>query len=301
MQKAERVVSPRSHPLGKSGTGQTGGGKYGTPGGGTRAGRPVGNITRGTTNPNRMRRVDRWLTGPQAWRLRAAADPLAVDLGYGASPATAVELFERLSGIRPDVRVVGVEIEPERVRLAKELERPGLSFQLGGFELPVPGRPVLVRAFNVLRQYEEADVAAIWRLVQDRLAPDGLFIDGTCDEIGRRATWVALDAERPLSLSLSVRFGSFALPSDVAERLPKALIHRNVPGERIHDFLQAMDRAWLEAAPLASFGNRQRWTAMCRALRDGGWPVMDGPARWRLGELTVGWEAVAGAHAGRVP
>ena len=63
---------------------------------------------------------------------------------------------------------------------------PGLSFHNGGFELPVPGKPVLVRAFNVLRQYEEADVRGIWQLVQGRLAPDGLFIDGTCDEIGRR-------------------------------------------------------------------------------------------------------------------
>jgi hypothetical protein len=240
-----------------------------------------------------MRRVDRWLTGPQAWRLRAAAHPLAVDLGYGASPATAVELFERLAAVRADVRVVGVEIEPERVRLAKELERPGLSFQLGGFELPLAGRPVLVRAFNVLRQYEEPDVAAIWRLVQGRLAPEGLFIDGTCDEIGRRVAWVALDAERPLSLSLSMRFGAFALPSDVAERLPKALIHRNVPGEKIHAYLQAMDKAWLDAAPLAAFGSRQRFGAMCRALLDAGWPVQDGPSRWRLGEVTVDWEAVA--------
>ena len=258
-----------------------------------RIGRPVGNVTRGTTNPNRMRRLDRWLTGPQAWRLRAAADPLVVDLGYGASPATAVELFERLAVIRPDVRVVGIEIEPERVRLAKELERPGLSFRLGGFELPVQGRPVLVRAFNVLRQYEEADVSGIWRLVQRRLAPGGLFIDGTCDEIGRRVTWVALDTEGPLSLTLSMRFGSFELPSDVAERLPKALIHRNVPGEKIHAYLAAMDQAWLEAAPLASFGNRQRWSAMCRRLLDAGWPVQDGPSRWRLGELTVAWGAVA--------
>jgi hypothetical protein len=152
---------------------------------------------------------------------------------------------------------------------------------------------VFVRAFNVLRQYEEADVRGIWELVQGRLAPDGLFIDGTCDEIGRRSAWIALDAEGPLSLTMSVRFGSFVLPSEIAERLPKALIHRNVPGERIHTLLQAMDRAWLESAPLAPFGNRQRWTAMCRVLLDGGWPVQDGPSRWRLGELTVGWEAVA--------
>ncbi|MHA7291939.1 class I SAM-dependent methyltransferase [Arthrobacter sp. MDT3-24] len=270
VQKAERVSAPHG-----------------------RSGRPVGNITRGTTNPNRMRRVDRWLTGPQAWRLRAAVDPLVVDLGYGATPATAVELFDRLRAVRPDVRVCGIEIEPDRVRIAKALERPGLSFQVGGFELPLPGRPVLVRAFNVLRQYEEADVAGIWRLVQGRLAPGGLFIDGTCDEIGRRVTWVALDAGRPLSLSMSVRFGSFDLPSEIAERLPKSLIHRNVPGEPVHRLMQAMDRAWLESAPLASFGNRQRWHAMCRALSDGGWPVQDGPARWRLGELTVAWEAVA--------
>jgi hypothetical protein len=265
-----------------------------------RPGKPVGNVTRGTTNPNRMRRLDRWLTGPQAWRLRTADDPLVIDLGYGASPATAVELFERLSALRSDVRLCGIEIEPERVRQAKALERPGLSFSVGGFEIPVSGRPVLVRAFNVLRQYEEADVKAIWALVQSRLGPNGLFIDGTCDEIGRHATWVALDANGPLSLSLSMRFGSFELPSDIAERLPKALIHRNVPGERVNALMQAMDRAWLESAPLASFGNRQRWMAMCRSLRDGGWPVQDGASRWRLGELTVGWDAVAPAVEPRV-
>jgi hypothetical protein len=258
-----------------------------------RSGKPVGNVTRGTTNPNRMRRLDRWLSGPQAWRLRAAVDPLVVDLGYGASPATAVELFERLQAVRADVNVCGIEIEPDRVRTAKALERPGLSFHVGGFEVPVPGNPILVRAFNVLRQYEEADVAGIWALVQSRLASGGLFIDGTCDEIGRCVTWVALDRDRPLSLSFSVRFGSFELPSEVAERLPKALIHRNVPGEPIHMFLQAMDKAWLEAAPLASFGNRQRWTGMCRLLRDAGWPLQDGPSRWRLGEVTVAWAAVA--------
>jgi hypothetical protein len=274
VQKAERVADPQMS-------------------GRNRTGKPVGNITRGTTNPNRMRRVDRWLTGPQAWRLRTADDPLVVDLGYGATPATAVELLDRLRTVRPDVRVCGIEIEPERVRVAKELEQPGLSFRVGGFELPVPGSPVLVRAFNVLRQYEEADVEGIWRLVQGRLSAGGLFIDGTCDEIGRRVTWIALDRERPLSLSMSVRFGSFELPSEVAERLPKALIHRNIPGERVHALMAAMDRAWLESAPMASFGNRQRWHAMCKALLDGGWPVLDGPSRWRLGELTVGWEAVA--------
>lgn len=238
--------------------------------------------------------MDRWLAGPQSWRIRAAEDPLVVDLGYGATPVTAVELFARLRTVRDDVEVVGVEIDPARVHAARPLERPGLRFVQGGFEVPLNGRrPVVVRAFNVLRQYGEDEYLAHWDRVRGRLSKDGIFIDGTCDEIGRRSTWAAITAQGPLSLSISLRFGGFELPSDVAERLPKALIHRNVPGERVFDYLQALDRAWLEAAPLGSFGNRQRWVRMCSSMAASGWPLLDGPARWRLGEITVDWDAVA--------
>ena len=76
--------------------------------------RPQGTVTRGTTNPNRLRRVDRWLAGPQAWRLKAAEDPLVIDLGYGAAPVTAVELHTRLRTVRADAEVIGIEIEPTR-------------------------------------------------------------------------------------------------------------------------------------------------------------------------------------------
>jgi SAM-dependent methyltransferase len=256
----------------------------------------VGTITRGTTHPNRLRRVDRWLAGPQAWRLRRAARPVVVDLGYGASPVTAAELLARLCRVRADVEVVGIEIAPDRVAAAAGLARPGLSFRVGGFELPLPdsARPVVVRAFNVLRQYAEADVEPAWRLVRDQLAPGGLLVDGTCDEIGRLASWIAVEAERgPVSLTVSVRLAGLERPSDVAERLPKALIHRNVPGEGVHALLQALDDAWARAAPSGTFGVRQRWIAAVSGLRATGWPVLDGPSRWRLGELTVAWSAVA--------
>lgn len=259
-----------------------------------RSPKPLGTITRGTTNPNRLRRVDRWLAGPEAYRLRRAVDPLVVDLGYGAAPVTAVELFTRLRAVRDDVEVVGIEIDPARVAAAAPLARPGLVFRQGGFELPLDGRrPVLVRAFNVLRQYGEEEYAAYWDEVRSRLAPGGLFVDGTCDEIGRRSTWAALDPEGPVSLSISLRFGAFTLPSDVAERLPKALIHRNVEGERVHGYLRALDRAWLDAAALASFGNRQRWVETCRVMKGDGWPLLGDASRWRLGEVTVAWSAVA--------
>ena len=271
------------------------------PGRADRSGRrPVGTITRGTTAPNRLRRVDRWLAGPQAFRLRRAADPLVVDLGYGATPVTAVELLHRLRVVRADVEVVGIEIDPARVAAARPLEEPGLSFRTGGFEVPLgrgprgERRPLVVRAFNVLRQYAEAEVDGAWQVTLGRLAPGGLLVDGTCDEIGRLACWVALTPEEgPLSLTVSVRLGSLERPSQVAERLPKVLIHRNVPGERVHDFLSALDAAWARAAPIGTFGVRQRWAAAAAELRDLGWPLLDGPSRWRLGELTVAWPAVA--------
>lgn len=257
--------------------------------------RPVGTVTRGTTNPNRLRRVDRALASLEAWRLRRDPPAVVVDLGYGASGVTARELSDRLRAVRPDVQVVGLEIDPARVAAAAHLTRPGLSFAVGGFELPLPGgaRPTLVRAFNVLRQYDEHEVAAAWELMRSRLAPHGLVVEGTCDELGRRSTWIALDAAGPRSLTISLAFAAFERPSDVAERLPKALIHRNVPGEPVHAYLQAFDDAWERQAPLASYGRRQRFIATVGELRRQGWPIEHGPRRWRLGEVGVRWAAVA--------
>ncbi|TVL88002.1 class I SAM-dependent methyltransferase [Streptomyces sp. SAJ15] len=260
--------------------------------------RPVGSVTRGTTNPNRLRRMDRWIAAVHGPALLRAEAPVAVDLGYGAAPWTAVELLERLRTVRPDVRVVGVEIEPARVAAAKPYEREGLVFAHGGFEVPLPGghgeRPALIRAANVLRQYGEDEVAAVWRRLCDRLAPGGLLVEGTCDEIGRRHVWVALTPQGPLSVTFATRLGSLERPSDLAERLPKALIHRNVPGEPVHAFLRDFDRAWAAAAPYAPLSARQRWVRTVRVLRDDlGWPVLHGPRRWRQGEVTIAWEALA--------
>ena len=257
----------------------------------------MGAITRGTTNPNRLRRCDRWLAGPAAWRLRrpaAASAPVVVDLGYGASPVTAVELHQRLTRVRADVEVVGIEIDPGRVAAGALLARPGLSFRLGGFELPLDGRrATVVRAFNVLRQYPEDEVAGAWQTVLERLTPDGLLVDGTCDELGRLATWAAVAVDGPVSLSLSWQLRGLEQPSVIAERLPKALIHRNVPGEPVHAYLAELDRQWARSAAHAAYGVRQRFLATAQGMRDSGWPGLDGPSRWRLGELTVAWDAVA--------
>jgi hypothetical protein len=258
-----------------------------------RAGSPVGRITRGTTNVNRLRRVDRWIAAQRV--IRTADDPLVVDLGYGASATTTLELRDRLAAVRPDVSVIGIEIDPERVRFASAATRDGVEFRLGGFEVPLPGerQPAVIRALNVLRQYDETEVADAWATMSGRLQPGGLLVEGTCDEIGRVASWVGLEPLGPRTFTISLRLAELEAPSIVAERLPKALIHRNVAGERIHDLLAALDRLWATHAPLGVYGPRQRWLAVVASLRDAGWPVLGTATRWRLGELTVDWDAVA--------
>jgi hypothetical protein len=255
--------------------------------------RALGLRTRGTTNANRLRRVDRWLLATQVPRLRDAARPLVVDLGYGSSAVTTLELVERLGAEVAGLEVVGLEIDPARVAaVADERDPPRVDFRVGGFEL-AGLQPVLVRAFNVLRQYDEQSAARAWDTMRAALGPGGLVVEGTSDEWGRRATWVALDADGPLTLSLSARVADLSAPSDLAERLPKALIHHNVPGQPIHEFLRAFDAAWAAAAGLSAFGPRQRWTAAVEALAEQGWPFVGSSRRWRQGEVTIRWSAVA--------
>lgn len=222
-------------------------------------------------------------------------NPVVVDLGFGASPITAVELRSRLLKVNAGVRVVGVEIERERVERGLAVAQPGLDFTHGGFEIPLPNglnSATVIRAFNVLRQYEESEVAAAWKLMQSRLATGGLLIEGTCDEIGRLSSWVTLGTESPIWFTISIRLNGLEQPSKVAERLPKALIHHNLPGERIHDWLTALDKAWAMQAPLSTFGAIQRWVAVCEQLVAEGWPIRADRKRWRLGEVTVDWNAV---------
>ncbi|WP_048588510.1 class I SAM-dependent methyltransferase [Corynebacterium pseudotuberculosis] len=251
--------------------------------------RPVGVITRGTTGYNRLRRCDRWMAHHPDIRtaLRRAQNPLALDVGYGASFTTTVEWARWLRTIRLNTQVTGLEIDPERVLPPRD----GVTFELGGFEL-AGYRPTIVRAFNVLRQYDVDQVHAAWDMVTSRLQPGGFFIEGTCDELGRRSTWVLLDSSGPLSLTLAWDPFDVERPSDIAERLPKALIHRNVPGEKIHQLLSLADAAWNRSAPWASYGPRVRWRAARASLTEQGIPLMPIRRPVRDNLITVPWSLV---------
>ena len=268
-------------------------------------GRLVGQITRGTTNTNRLRRVDRWIARHPA--LRRTADPLVIDLGYGASGVTAFELEARLRLARADVHVHGLEIDPARVARAEEQLRrvrvgagvfapdAHVSFARGGLRSADSRRrlPAVIRAFNVLRQYDESEVAPAWSRMAGSLQPDGILRRGHLRRARPHLHWVEVGADaQPRTLTLSLRLAGLDSPAVAAERLPKSLIHRNVPGERVHDFLAALDIEWTRAVAASTFGADQRWRAALEAMASSGWPLA-GRSRWRLGEVTVPWDTVA--------
>lgn len=224
--------------------------------------------------------------------LRNDPQATAIDVGYGASHTTTVEWAGWLRRCNPGVRVVGLEIEPERVLPPRD----GVEFQLGGFEL-AGMEATIIRAFNVLRQYDVAEVLDAWAMMCSRLRPGGVCIEGTCDELGRRSTWVLLDRSGPRSLTLAWSPHDVSRPSDVAERLPKALIHNNTPGHRIHEVLTRLDDHWDRAAGWEVFGPRARWRETLRCfLDDAGLPPQTASRR-RLSDntITLPWRMVADA------
>lgn len=255
---------------------------------------PVGVPTRGTTGFNRLRKADRWLVAqPHVQdlfrrQLLAGRAPVAVDVGYGASHTTTVEWARFLRTLAPSAQVTGLEIEPSRVLPPRD----GVNFALGGFEL-AGMRADVVRAFNVLRQYDASQVRDAWATMQAGLRPGGVIIEGTCCEVGRRSSWVLLDEHGPQTLTMAWTPGAVDKPSDIAERLPKVLIHLNTPGHKIFEVLREMDAAWDMAAPLAVFGPRVRWREAVNYFHSAtGLPRLTPRRRLSDSSLTLPWSAV---------
>jgi hypothetical protein len=266
--------------------------------------KPAGQPTRGKTARNRLRRVDNFvLMYDPALLCRNDgdfADACFVDLGYGAEPFTTLESAARFRQVNPSLPVLGVEIDPVRVAAAAPYADAQTDFRLGGFNLPLgvlpdgrPERVRLIRAFNVLRQYEASQVAEAYALMGRGVLPGGLLIEGTSDPPGR--IWVAnvlrKQAEwQPEALVFSTNFRLGFDPGDFQAVLPKNLIHRVVAGEPIYDFFQAWKRAAAETRTVQPWGLRQWFTASAQRLAAAGYAIhlrghwlRRGYLIWRLG------------------
>lgn len=252
--------------------------------------KPLGQVTRGKTARNRLRQVDNFLLLHEPGLISRRDESLFVDLGYGAEAVTTLESAERFRRLNPELKVLGVEIEPERVAAALPFADGRTFFRLGGFNLPLqPGETVrAMRAFNVLRQYEESEVLPAWEQMSRYVQPGGLLIEGTSNPSG--AIWAAnllRRVETGWHKEALVFFTNFHLGFDPLEFqtiLPKNYIHRVIPGEPIFDFFSAWKAAVAETSPLQTWGLRQWYIAAAEGLARRGYRI-----NLRRKWLSKGW------------
>src|SRR5512147_1258388 len=103
--------------------------------------KPEGLPTRGKTASNRLRRVDNFILLYEPSLLTRTDGPFAhaifVDLGYGFDARTTLESAVRFRRLNPELPILGVEIEKERVDAALPYADEKTFFRLGGFNLPL--------------------------------------------------------------------------------------------------------------------------------------------------------------------
>lgn len=254
--------------------------------------KPEGLPTRGKTASNRLRRVDNFILLYEPSLLTRTdgpfADSMFVDLGYGFDARTTLESASRFRRVNPNLKILGVEIDRERVNAALPFADEKTFFRLGGFNLPLKEEEHvrLIRAFNVLRQYEERDFAPAYERLAEYVLPGGLMIEGTSTPYGQ--LWSANLARRmeggtpalsgiegwrmeALIFSTNFRLGFDA--EEFQTILPKNLIHRVVPGEPIHDFFEAWKRCTAETSATKIYGARQWFIAAAERLAERGYAV----------------------------
>lgn len=258
---------------------------------------PEGQPTRGKTAVNRLRRVDVFVALAMASVLRGGS-PLVVDLGFGARPWTALELAERWRRVNPQLRVLGIEIDPERVAEALPFaDPPRVEFARGGFDVESTtgaGTVRVVRCLNVLRQYEEAGADAALARIAGAIEPGGVLIEGTSSPSGRIVVFdvyrkrVPLPAEETpadIAGTAAVRAGlthealvfatNFRAPTDTDEFrtiAPKRLIHRMFD-EAPARFFEEWQRASVAARAVGEPGTSRHWAETARLLGEKGWPL----------------------------
>ncbi|MBI5957357.1 MAG: methylase [Chloroflexi bacterium] len=257
--------------------------------------RPLGQPTRGKTARNRLRRVDNCLLLYDRALISRRDGPYDhacyVDLGYGAEPITTLESADRLRRANSVLPVLGVEIDPERVENALPFADELTHFRVGGFNLPLEaGETVrIIRALNVLRQYEEHQVVESWQTMGRYLLPGGLLVEGTSDPFGRIMVLNLLRrAESHLvyeGLLFSTNFRWGFEPGIFQPVLPKNCIHRMIPGEMIFDFVEAWKRAARETIAYKNWGLRQWFAASAETLARDGYSVVTRRRLLRQGYL----------------
>ena len=252
--------------------------------------------TRGKSRPGRLRLLDRYLREAEgallARRDGAYAHARCVDVGLGASAHTTVEWTTWLRTHWPELQVLGIDNDPQRVHAALTHHgRPGLRYVEASFAPRAQEPARLVRAINLLRDYCDSEVATAWAAMARDLLPGGLLVEGSTDKQGRVLVAHLLRRRPNLLEHEAMLFATdlsrgFAPPM-FRSVLPRALRARTGPGAQVRAFLDHWTAAWSQgharAEPPVEFARA------AQALRGDGSPVHSEPSLPQEGILV--WRA----------
>ncbi|MDP1827258.1 MAG: hypothetical protein Q8L48_28550 [Archangium sp.] len=224
-----------------------------------------------------------------------------VDVGYGESPVTTLELAHAVREVTPSLRVVGVERKRGQAAFGQgsqvhnrraqsslsPLSPSSLELVEGDFgSCATLGPTAVVRAMNVLRGYREEEVPAIHAALGAALVEGGLVLEGSTDTDGhvtvahllrRRGGRLVREA-----LLFHTDFSRGFSPWLFRDWLPRDLRRRATPGTAIHELLKRWEAQAKGGDP------RARFLSSVRGIVDASpWEMEHGFARWTRMQLKV--------------
>lgn len=226
---------------------------------------------RGRTSKGRLAALDEYLCFAERALLEDGGPSWVIDLGFGVEPWTTLELQAALQSVNPSLRVLGVELEAERVEKACQAGGP-VEFRQGGFELPLAQDESarLIRVMNVLRSYRPERAQEIHEKLSERLVDGGLLVEGTTDKAGEVLTAHLLrqsngEPQRE-ALLFHTSFAHGFAPMLFRDHLPVDLRRRVKAGEPIHSFLSEWTHAWQEVRGQGTTSAREAFIAAGQKL-----------------------------------
>ncbi|MGB9597016.1 MAG: hypothetical protein ACPL7B_12110, partial [Candidatus Poribacteria bacterium] len=200
----------------------------------------------------------------------------------------------RLSIINPNIKVLGVEIDKERLSEAKRYEQPNVEFKLGGFNLPLKDDEYasIIRYYNVLRQYPEEEFEPSIKTLCHYITNDGIILEGTSDQYGRLTAFNIFGRSdnniKRYRLGFGTNFNLTFYPRDFQSVLPRNYIQHITQGEWIYQFFDNWTASFYKALGLKITSERQLFYETAIILyKEYGYNIIQSKRLLRRGFLIV--------------
>ncbi|RKY40016.1 MAG: hypothetical protein DRP76_02905, partial [Candidatus Omnitrophota bacterium] len=136
---------------------------------------------------------------------------LIVDVGMGGRGApTTFDMYRILSKLNPELKIIGIDYNPENVKLAQEEAQKrkirNISFIKAGFNFNVQKNPDIITCFNVLMDYKRDERLAAIKKLRRRLKNKGVLLEGRSDDIGKYISFIIYQLENEVLIRKQIIF-----------------------------------------------------------------------------------------------